>query len=82
MPASKSPSSSNNRAPSFVRYPAFSPADSTLGKREGIEKVKPSSFALREKASTYSLFQSFVSLSIGNIPEASPIPITFSPVSR
>ena len=75
IPASRSPSLSRILAPVVVRNPAFFPATSTLGKRENMSK--PVSW---KKSSAMAASKSFVCMSIGNMPEASSIPMTFSPV--
>ena len=80
-PASRVPVGSRNAAPAAVRTPAASPAQRTLGR---------TSFAVQENFRSAIFFSNFsimpasycfVSESIGNTPEASPTPSTFSPVS-
>ena len=81
MPASSSPETSSRRAPASVRTPASSPAQSTWGRMSPSFQVKPRGINLSSSSSTMRASKSSASLSIGNIPEASPMPSTRLPVS-
>ena len=81
MPACRVPVGSNRAAPSSVRVPAASPAVSTFGM---ISRSFHGNFLSATSSSNCSIIfalKSPVSISIGNIPEASPTPRTRSPVS-
>ena len=80
-PGCRFPSGSRILAPSALKYPAFSPAGSTLGRMSfsshprRLWAVSASNFAV------ISASKSQVSESTGNMPEASPTPSTRSPES-
>src|SRR5699024_20922 len=80
LPASRLPAGSSSVAPSSVRRPPLSPANFISGKSFSTDCSNPlalnSSLALVNKSVLYALLFT----SIGNMPEASPIPNTFSPV--
>ncbi len=79
-PACKVPSGSSQAAPSLVRLPASTPAERTFGsKSSSFQEYFPSTRALNFEI--IFLLKPPVFSSIGNIPEASPTPITFCPVS-
>ena len=66
---------------SFFRQHSCSPATRTFGNISCKVKEYPFFFASSSNIFTRFSSQSFASQSIGNIPDASPIPSTFSPVS-
>ena len=80
-PGSSVPVGSSSFAPSAVSVPASSPAVRTAGKIAPSFHGKPLSACSASNFSIISASNAFVSLSIGNMPEASPMPSTFSPVS-
>ena len=81
MPACNLPVESSSFAPCAVKFPAASPATSTLGSISNTPydsefvDMSPSNFA------TFSCSYCFVVTSIGNMPDASPMPNTRSPVN-
>ena len=75
-PACNVPVGSSHAAPRSVRTPAFSPALSTVGSFDS------SGPYFASKAFIMRALYVPVAGSIGNMPLASPTPITFSPVRR
>ena len=82
MPGRNVPVGSRSRAPASVRRPASCPAARTLGNTSRKRQEYPFPAMRASNFSTMPASKSRVALSMGNIPAASPAPITFSPVSR
>ena len=81
IPPLRFPETSRSFAPSSVSTPALSPAVSTPGIISSSFHEKPLSAIALLNLATISELNCLVDESIGNIPDASPTPRTFSPVS-
>ena len=83
IPVLSSPEGSRSFAPSSVSFPASAPADNTPGRISLSFQLQPVPDAATSSSNLVIIFasKSPVFMSMGNIPEASPTPRTFSPVS-
>ena len=81
IPAESFPDASRSFAPASVRVPALAPAETTLGRRFSNFHGIPFLATTSSNLAIIPLSNCPLAISIGNIPDASPTPSTFSPVN-